>query len=74
MKERKRKSTRLKDYDYSNAGVYFVTVCVKDKKPLLWNNARPYDIAGYTAYEGVCIKANRSHYLAKIFHRPHNTQ
>ena len=38
MKERKRKSTRLKDYDYSSASVYFVTVCVKDKKPLLWSN------------------------------------
>lgn len=38
MEERKRKSTRLKDYDYSSAGVYFVTVCVKDKKPLLWSN------------------------------------
>ena len=38
MKERKRKPTRLKEYDYSNAGVYFVTVCVKDKKPLLWSN------------------------------------
>ncbi|MBQ8538153.1 MAG: hypothetical protein IJ433_00715 [Ruminococcus sp.] len=34
----KRKPTRLNGYDYSNAGVYFVTVCTKDKKPLLWNN------------------------------------
>ncbi len=38
MEQPKRKPTRLKDYDYSNVGVYFVTVCVKDKKPLLWNN------------------------------------
>ena len=38
MEQPKRKRTRLKDYDYSSAGVYFVTVCVKDKKPLLWNN------------------------------------
>ena len=28
----------MNGYDYSNAGVYFVTVCTKDKKPLLWNN------------------------------------
>ncbi len=31
----KRKSTRLKEYDYSSTGVYFVTVCVKDRKALL---------------------------------------
>ena len=26
-----RKSTRLKGYDYSKAGCYFITICVKDK-------------------------------------------
>ena len=31
----KRKSTRLKDYDYSTPGAYFVTICVKDRKELL---------------------------------------
>ncbi len=35
MEQPKRKPTRLKDYDYSNAGVYFVTVCIKDRKRLL---------------------------------------
>ncbi len=29
-----RKSTRLKNYDYSQNGFYFVTVCVRDKKCL----------------------------------------
>jgi putative transposase len=27
-----RKRNRLKEYDYSNAGYYFVTICVNDKK------------------------------------------
>ena len=27
-----RKPTRLKDYDYSCCGVYFLTVCTQDKK------------------------------------------
>lgn len=27
-----RKSIRLKDYDYSNDGLYFITLCCKDKK------------------------------------------
>lgn len=30
----KRKPTRLKDYDYSSTGVYFITICSKDKKPI----------------------------------------
>ena len=31
----KRKSTRLKNYDYSTPGAYFITICVKDRKELL---------------------------------------
>ena len=31
----KRKPTRLKGYDYSTPGAYFLTICVKDKKQLL---------------------------------------
>ena len=31
----KRKPTRLKNYDYSTPGAYFITICVKDRKPLL---------------------------------------
>jgi len=27
-----RKGLRLKDYDYSSAGCYFITICTKDKK------------------------------------------
>lgn len=30
-----RRSIRLKDYDYSQSGAYFVTVCTKDKECLL---------------------------------------
>ncbi len=29
-----RKRTRLKGYDYSTPGAYFVTICTKDKKCL----------------------------------------
>ncbi len=31
----KRKPTRLKGYDYSTPGAYFLTVCIKDRKQLL---------------------------------------
>ena len=29
--EQRRKSTRLAEYDYSTAGMYFVTVCTPDR-------------------------------------------
>ena len=31
----KRKHTRLKEYDYSADGIYFVTICTQNKKHLL---------------------------------------
>lgn len=31
---KQRKSLRLKDYDYSQNGAYFITICTKDRKPL----------------------------------------
>ena len=27
----KRKPTRLKNFDYSSAGAYFVTICIRDR-------------------------------------------
>ena len=32
-----RKSIRLKGYDYSKAGAYFVTMCIQERKCLLGN-------------------------------------
>ena len=31
----KRKSTRLKNFDYSSVGAYFVTICVRDRMNIL---------------------------------------
>lgn len=31
----KRKHPRLKNFDYSENGLYFITICIKDKSPLL---------------------------------------
>ncbi len=33
----KRKPVRAKDYDYSQAGAYFVTICTKNKRHILGN-------------------------------------
>jgi REP element-mobilizing transposase RayT len=32
----KRKPNRLKNYDYSQSGYYFITICIKDRHELLW--------------------------------------
>jgi putative transposase len=32
-----RRSIRLKDYDYSQAGAYFVTICVQNRECVLGN-------------------------------------
>ena len=45
----KRKPNRLKEYDYSSPGVYFITICTKDRRNLFWENAgasitRPPDV------------------------------
>jgi REP element-mobilizing transposase RayT len=33
----KRKRTRLKEYDYSQFGYYFITICIKDRKEFFSN-------------------------------------
>lgn len=37
MELRQRKPNRLKGYDYSKNGVYFITICTKDRYEMLWN-------------------------------------
>ncbi len=37
MESPRRKNIRLRDYDYAQAGVYFITICIKNKCPLLWD-------------------------------------
>ena len=36
-----RKRLRLKNFDYSSAGAYFVTICTKDRKRILSNIIKP---------------------------------
>ena len=38
----KRKRNRIKDYDYSSCGTYFITICTKDRKNIFWNKNHPY--------------------------------
>ena len=43
----KRKNNRLKDYDYSQPGAYFVTICTKDRKEILSHIKRDKGIFDY---------------------------
>lgn len=38
MEKPVRKVPRLKAYDYSKTGAYFITVCTKDRKNYFWDN------------------------------------
>ena len=38
MDLKKRKNTRLQNFDYSQAGVYFVTICTENRKRLFWRD------------------------------------
>ncbi len=40
-----RKEIRLKDYDYSSPGVYFVTICTAKRKNLFWQGT--FDVDAY---------------------------
>ena len=47
----KRKSTRLKNFDYSSAGAYFVTICVRDRMQILSEIGRTDLTATYKTIE-----------------------
>ena len=36
-----RKINRLRNYDYSSCGAYFVTICTKDRKNIFWDKNQP---------------------------------
>ena len=40
-----RKAYRLREYDYSSPGAYFITICTKNKEHLLWSKAVGASIA-----------------------------
>ena len=53
----KRKPTRLKNFDYSSTGAYFVTICVRDRMQILseikTNITATDDITGIVVGEGL---------------------
>ena len=43
----KRKELRIKQHDYSSTGAYFVTICVKDRKPILSTLIQPVGVGAH---------------------------
>ena len=43
----KRKELRIKQHDYSSTGAYFVTICVKDRKPILSTLIKPVGVGAH---------------------------
>ena len=35
---KKRKKIRIENFDYATPGAYFITLCVSDRRPLLWEH------------------------------------
>ena len=59
-----RKRNRLRDFDYSSANMYFITICTQQKRCILWSRA-PYGIAGHCADEGSRHQSCRVSAVAK---------
>ena len=71
----KRKQMRLRGYDYSSCGAYYITICVGNRNALLWDNVgvetlRPHiqkteqpPLSEYGKTVNTAINAISSHYL-----------
>ena len=40
----RRKELRIKQYDYSSTGAYFITICTKDRKQILSDIIKPVGV------------------------------
>ena len=71
----KRKDIRLKNYDYSSPGAYFVTICTKNRKNYFWNgqidpqrfNWRPYGGRMIKQFKGAATKNIGASILQKSY-------
>ena len=52
----KRKEIRLKNYDYSSPGAYFVTICTEQRKNYFWNGEIDLDEFKWTPVGANCVR------------------
>jgi len=63
----KRKNIRLQKYDYSQNGAYFITICIKNRRCILWDSvgtgiARPPRLSHYGRVVENAIQNIPKHY------------
>ena len=52
----KRKDIRLKDYDYSSPGAYFVTICTENRKNYFWKSNIDVENVKWDAVGANCVR------------------
>ena len=52
----KRKDIRLKNYDYSSPGAYFVTICTENRKNYFWNGSIDPQIFSWRSVGANCVR------------------
>ena len=51
----KRKDIRLKNYDYSSPGAYFVTICTENRKNYFWNGSIDPQVFDWHSVGANCV-------------------
>ena len=52
----KRKDIRLKNYDYSSPGAYFVTICTENRKNYFWNGSIDPQVFDWHSVGANCVR------------------
>ena len=52
----RRKSTRLKDFDYSSEGAYFVTICTENRKNYFWDGLIDPQVFNWRSVGANCVR------------------
>ena len=53
---KKRKDIRLKQYDYSSPGAYFVTICTENRKNYFWNGDLEPNVFTWCSVGANCVR------------------
>ena len=55
-----RKDIRLKNYDYSSPGAYFVTICTENRKNYFWNGSIDPQVFDWHSVGANCVRPQNS--------------
>jgi len=52
----KRKDIRLKNYDYSSPGLYFITICTDERKNIFWHGTFDIERFSWCSVGANCVR------------------